>query len=144
MKILSRVALVLLVLVAILIAVIAIQPAEFTIERSVGIAAPPAVIQPNLEDLHAFNAWQPFARMDPNMTVRYDGPESGVGASSSWVSEQMGKGRMTITRVESDREGFARGRPDYRSWLSAWSFQRSITAVSRSQPSTEIVAVERA
>jgi hypothetical protein len=104
MKILSRVALVLLVLVAILIAVIAIQPAEFTIERSVGIAAPPAVIQPNLENLHAFNAWQPFARMDPNMTVSYDGPESGVGASSSWVSKQMGKGRMTITRVETDRE----------------------------------------
>jgi hypothetical protein len=104
MRILARVTLVLLALIAVLVAVIALQPAEFAIERDVVVAAPPAVIQPNLENLHAFNEWQPFARMDPQMTLSYDGPESGVGASSSWTAPQMGKGRMTVTRVEQGRE----------------------------------------
>ena len=42
--------------------------------------------------------------MDPKMTLSYDGPEAGVGASSSWVAPEMGKGRLTITRVEPPRE----------------------------------------
>jgi hypothetical protein len=104
MRILARIGLVLAALLAVLILVIAVQPAEFAIERSKPIEAPPEVVYPHIADLHAFNAWNPFARMDPEMTLRYDGPEAGVGASSSWVAPQMGKGRMTITRVEPDRE----------------------------------------
>ena len=104
MRILARLGLALLILIAVLAIVIALQPAEFTVERSALIQAPPVVIYPHIENLHAFNAWNPFARMDPQMTLSYTGPDSGVGASSSWVAPEMGKGRMTITKVTTDRE----------------------------------------
>jgi uncharacterized protein YndB with AHSA1/START domain len=104
MRILARIGLVLLALAAVLIVVIALQPAEFTIERATRIQAPPDVIYPHIENLHAFNAWNPFAKMDPHMTLSYEGPESGIGASSSWDAPQMGKGRMTVVRVEPPRE----------------------------------------
>ena len=104
MRILSRVGIALLAVLGVLIVVVAIQPAEFAIDRSTVVAAPADVVYPHIENLHAFNAWQPFAHMDPKMEMAYDGPEAGVGAISSWVAPEMGKGRMTITKAEPARE----------------------------------------
>jgi hypothetical protein len=42
--------------------------------------------------------------MDPGMKVTYTGPESGVGASSSWTGPQMGEGRLTVTAARPGRE----------------------------------------
>lgn len=92
----KRIALGLAAALAVLLVVVALQPAAFTVERSRVIAAPPAAIYPHIADLRAMNVWSPWAHMDPKLTMSYDGPPAGVGARSAWQSPQMGDGRMSV------------------------------------------------
>ncbi len=79
---------------------IAMQPAEFRIARSITVSAPPAVLFAQVNDLHAFQVWNPYAKKDPAMKQTYEGPPAGVGAAYAWAGNQeVGTGRMTI--VES-------------------------------------------
>jgi hypothetical protein len=84
----------------VLATVVAMQPEKFLIARSVIIAAEPAALFAQVNDLHAFQVWNPYAKKDPAMKQTYDGPSSGVGAAYAWAGNQeVGTGRMTI--VES-------------------------------------------
>jgi uncharacterized protein YndB with AHSA1/START domain len=80
--------------------VIALQPSEFRITRSAMIPAPVESVFPHVNDLQKWQAWSPWARMDPNCKVTFEGPISGAGAIFSWAgNDQVGTGRMSI--VES-------------------------------------------
>jgi hypothetical protein len=90
--------------VLILVAIVATRPATFVVERSTEIRAPAAVIYPHIASLRAMDAWSPWVKMDPQMRLTHEGSASGVGAVESWVGPQIGSGRMTITRVDPNRE----------------------------------------
>jgi uncharacterized protein YndB with AHSA1/START domain len=83
---------------------VALQPSEFVIERSAAIAAPPEVVYDQIANLRAMDAWSPWVRMDAQLKIAYEGPESGVGARSSWQGPEMGEGRLTVTAVKPARE----------------------------------------
>jgi len=77
--------------------VVAIQPEDFTVTRSASMAARPEVIFAQINDFHKWDAWSPWAKIDPDMKVQYGGPEAGKGASYLWHgNEQAGEGKMTI------------------------------------------------
>ncbi len=78
--------------------VVAMQPGAFTITRSATIAAPPARVFAIVNNMHRWNDWSPWARMDPAMTTTYAGPAAGVGASEHWVGKKVGTGTMTIVK----------------------------------------------
>jgi uncharacterized protein YndB with AHSA1/START domain len=81
--------------------VAALQPADFRVTRSASIAAPPAVVFECVNDLHQWNTWSPWARMDPSSKITYEGPPTGVGASFTWTGgKKVGEGRMTITETQ--------------------------------------------
>jgi Polyketide cyclase / dehydrase and lipid transport len=87
----------------IFIVVTAGQPDEFTISRSANISAPPGKIFPHVNDLHQWEAWSPWAKIDPNAKNSFEGADSGVGAAMSWSgSKKLGEGRMTITGSEAN------------------------------------------
>ncbi len=91
-------------LAAVFLVVVAMQPDQFTIERSTSIAAPPAVPFAAVNDLRRWRQWSPWENRDPNLQREYSGPESGVGASYHWSGDEtVGEGRMTITESEADR-----------------------------------------
>ena len=74
------------------------RPADFRLTRSATIAAPPAVVFAEVNDFHQWEAWSPWAKMDPNATNSYEGPPAGVGAKFSWSgNNKVGEGSMTIT-----------------------------------------------
>jgi uncharacterized protein YndB with AHSA1/START domain len=88
------------VVIAVFAAFVALQPAEFRVERSATISAPPAVVFAQVSDFHAWEAWNPWRKLDPAMTETYAGAPSGVGARYAWAGDgNVGEGRMTI--VES-------------------------------------------
>jgi uncharacterized protein YndB with AHSA1/START domain len=96
----------LLILLVLLIAgfavYIAMQPSEFRVERTVSIAAPPAVVFAHVEDLHKWETWSPWAKLDPKAKVAYAGTPSGKGAAFSWTgNDEVGEGRMTIIESQS-------------------------------------------
>lgn len=86
---------------AVLLAVISLQPATFHFERSLNMAAPPEAAFAQVNDFHAWRAWSPWEKLDPNMQRTYEGAPSGVGAKYAWVgSKEVGEGRMTIEKSE--------------------------------------------
>ena len=86
------------VLVVLFLIVVAMRPSEFTIIRSGAIDAPPGVVFAHVNDFHNWDAWSPWAKLDPGMKQTYEGPAAGTGASYSWEGNgKVGQGRMTIS-----------------------------------------------
>jgi uncharacterized protein YndB with AHSA1/START domain len=94
------------------------QPDEFTSSRSTTLSAPPEAVFPHVNNLHAWEAWSPWAKLDPNAKNSFDGPEAGTGASMRWEgNRKVGVGRMTIT--ESQPGSVIRFRLDFEKPMQA-------------------------
>jgi uncharacterized protein YndB with AHSA1/START domain len=88
--------------VSALIAYVSLQPDSFKVARSALIDAPPERIYPLINDLHEWAAWSPWARLDPEQVVTFEGSPLGAGAIMDWSgNRKVGAGRMKIT--ESSR-----------------------------------------
>jgi hypothetical protein len=86
------------VVIAILAIFIATRPAEFSVSRSANMAVTPAAVFAQLNDFHKWEAWSPWAKMDPNAKSTFEGPSSGEGAKFAWDgNKDVGAGNMTIT-----------------------------------------------
>lgn len=95
---LRKIAIALAVLVLAFVIVVALQPAEFRVERSATVSAPPPVVFEHVNDLHHWTAWSPWEQRDPGMRRSYGGAPAGAGATYAWAgNEEVGEGRMTIT-----------------------------------------------
>ncbi|OQW79997.1 MAG: polyketide cyclase [Proteobacteria bacterium ST_bin11] len=76
------------------------QPDTFQVSRSISMAAPPATVFTQINDLQNWQAWSPWAKLDPNAKHSFSGPQAGAGANMSWAgNNKVGEGSMTI--VES-------------------------------------------
>ncbi len=88
------------VLVVVFVVVVALQPAEFRVARSTLITAAPATVFAKVNDLRTWQAFSPWAKLDPNAKATFAGPETGAGSAFTWVgNSEVGEGTMTI--VES-------------------------------------------
>ncbi len=86
------------VLVVGFVIVVALQPTDFRITRSATIPAPPAVVFAQVNDLHKFQEWSPWAKIDPAAKMNFEGPPAGTGAAYTWAgNKEVGEGRMTVT-----------------------------------------------
>ena len=95
---LIKILLVLAALVAVFLIVAAFQPDSFRVERSATISAPPAIVFAQVNDLHAWQEFSPWAKLDPEAKNTYEGPRAGPGAAFAWSgNSKIGQGRMTIT-----------------------------------------------
>jgi hypothetical protein len=96
-KILLYALVVIVLIVAIFCVVVALQPAHYHVERSATINAPASLVFSQVNDFHKWEAWSPWAKLDPNMKQTYSGAPSGTGAVCSWIgNDQVGEGKMTI------------------------------------------------
>ena len=87
-----------MLIVAAFLVVVAMQPSEFRVERTITIAASPDAVFPHVNDLYKCDAWSPWAKLGPNAKVGFEGPDSGEVASMNWVgNDEVGAGKMTIT-----------------------------------------------
>ncbi len=97
-KILLGIVIVVVVVVAVIAVVAALQPTHYHIERSATINAPTPVVFAQVNDFHKWEAWSPWAKIDPAMKQTCEGAPSGTGAIYTWAgNNQVGEGRMTIT-----------------------------------------------
>ena len=86
--------------VVIFLIVVAMQPGEFRVTRSGAMPAPAAAVFPHVNELRKWEAWSPWARLDPNAKSTFEGPAAGTGAAMAWAgNKNVGEGKMTI--VES-------------------------------------------
>lgn len=98
---LKKILLALTGILLVLCGVIMLQPDTYQVSRTAQIAAPPDKLFPYLNDLHNWDAWSPWSKLDPNVKVEYSGAPSGPGAIYYWTgNDKVGEGRMTITAAQ--------------------------------------------
>jgi uncharacterized protein YndB with AHSA1/START domain len=103
-RIVRKVLIGLAVAVVLLVVVVSTRPSHFKVERTTTIAASPDVVFAQLDDFHAWAAWSPWEKLDPQMKRIFDGRPSGVGAIYAWEgNDKVGEGRMTITDADLPR-----------------------------------------
>jgi uncharacterized protein YndB with AHSA1/START domain len=98
--VLKKVLIGLAVIVVAFLGLVAMQPPDFRIARTTTIDAPPSVVFAQVNDFHKWEAWNPWAKVDPAMKQAYAGAPVGAGAVYTWAgNSEVGEGRMTV--VES-------------------------------------------
>ena len=104
---LKKILLVLVIVVGVLAGIVALQPSTFHIERSATMSAPPAKVFAQVNDFHAWQAWSPWAKLDPAAKVSFEGPAAGEGAVYKWSgNSDVGEGSMTLLESHpNDRIG---------------------------------------
>lgn len=98
----------LLGVVVLILAVLAFatrQPDTFSVERRLVMNAPPEKVFAQINDFHAWEAWSPWAKLDPAMKSTYSGAAQGVGAVYEWSgNSDVGSGRMAIKSATAPSE----------------------------------------
>lgn len=85
------------VLVVGLLIVIALQPSSYRIARSARFTAAPAEVFAQVNDFKAWEAWSPWAKLDPAVKNTFEGPATGTGSVFKWAgNDKVGEGRMTL------------------------------------------------
>lgn len=91
----------------VLAVVIAMRPSEFSVTRSGAISAPPAVVFAQVNNFRNWEAWSPWAKLDPDAKEIFEGPAEGEGAVFRWAgNKDVGEGSMRI--IESRPEELVR------------------------------------
>src|SRR5678816_3781685 len=98
---LKKILLGLLLVIAAILLFATTRPDTFHVERSATIAAPPEVVFAHVAKFGEWNAWSPWAKLDPGMTQSFGGTDGTVGATYDWSGNpKVGKGRMTLAAIE--------------------------------------------
>ena len=93
----KKILLVVAVVVVAFAVFVATRPAAYRVSRSTTIAAPPTVVYAQVADFHRWDAWSPWAKLDPSMKTTFSGPVAAPGSSYAWAgNDKVGEGRMTI------------------------------------------------
>lgn len=88
------------------------RPGEFRITRSLVINSEPAIPYEHVNDLHKWAAWSPWAGIDPNAKITFQGPDTGVGSIMKWDgNKKQGTGIMEI--IESRPNEFIKFRLEF-------------------------------
>ncbi|UYV37078.1 SRPBCC family protein [Rhodobacteraceae bacterium D3-12] len=100
MLFLRRAATLLLALVLLLVVVAYLLPRNVHVVRAIPIDAPPETVFPFVNSLKEGVKWSPWLSRDPNTTLAFSGPESGVGNALEWTSRdpQVSTGKQVITK----------------------------------------------
>lgn len=70
------------VIVAGFMGVVAMRPSEYRVARTATISAPAPAVFAQVNDFHKWEAWNPWAKLDPAMKQTYEGAPAGTGAVS--------------------------------------------------------------
>ena len=98
LKILLAVAAIVVLVVAVFAVIVVMQPSEFRIQRSATIAAPAPAVFAQVNDFHNWEAWSPWAKLDPSAKNLFEGAPASPG---TFVGRQQQSGRGHDDRRES-------------------------------------------
>jgi len=76
------------VVIGVFAVIVAMRPSDFRVERSAVVSAPAPVVFAQVNDLHNWDAWSPFAKLDPAAKQTFEGPRAGTGAALAWAGNK--------------------------------------------------------
>lgn len=87
----------------VLLVIAAIVPANYRVERKAVIHAPTDTVFSQVVDLKRWQQWNPWQAMDPEASNTYTGTMGQTGSSWIWDGEVIGKGKITIRQIDTNR-----------------------------------------
>ena len=95
---LKKILIALAVIAVVFVGYVAMQPSEFRVVRTVTVSAPTPDVFAQVNNFHHWQAWSPWAKLDPAAKATFGGPPGGPGAVFMWAgNDKVGEGRMTLT-----------------------------------------------
>ena len=82
----------------------ATKDGSFDVAKSKTINAPAEMIYNNVKDFKSWKEWGPWMAEDPDIEIAYAEKTEGEGASYSWISDIVGNGSMSTTKVIPNKE----------------------------------------
>jgi effector-binding domain-containing protein len=104
MKVLKIVGIILVALVVLIVLLGIIAPNKYSVERSVIINSPRHLVFAYVSFWRNWQAWSPWAELDPAMKVSIEGVDGEKGAAYKWIGDKTGTGEMLNTGVKEDEE----------------------------------------
>jgi hypothetical protein len=102
-KFVTRLAVLFVSMIAALSLIISLQPSAYSVERSATMAAAPAEVFAQVNDLQAWDAWSPWKKLDPQAKATISNPSAGQGATFTWAGNaEVGEGKLTIVASKLD------------------------------------------
>lgn len=102
-KALKVLAVLAVVIVVLFFGVAAVLPGSYTVERSIEIESPPALVFTQVTDYNTWLEWSPWPKMDPAARQTVTGDPGTVGMTWAWTGEELGVGEMRIEALETNR-----------------------------------------
>ncbi|MFN8155475.1 MAG: SRPBCC family protein, partial [Bacteroidia bacterium] len=102
MKLLKKILLLVVLLLAIAAVIGFLLPGKLTLERTLVMKAPPSVVFNQVNTLKNWENWSPWYKMDPKQKMDFNEIAAGVNASYHWKGEKTMEGTMTIIDSKSD------------------------------------------
>lgn len=92
---------ILLTIIALLVIAMFAIGKDYHFEKSIVINAPAEKVYQHINSSKAFNEWNPWMKLDPNLEVTYTGVSGQVGDKYCWKSEkrEVGNGCQEITAL---------------------------------------------
>jgi len=113
MKILKIVGIIIIVLIVIIGITGMMLSGEAQMERSIVINAPVEKVFKEVNTFKNIFEWSPWTKLDPDMQTEFSGPESGVGAKYSWVSDNPNVGNGMQELVESRENEYVKTKMEF-------------------------------
>lgn len=82
---------------------VAVQPNEYSFNRSRTINAPATLLFQKVNDFKEWPSFSPWMEQDPDANLIYGDITAGEGANYSWNGEILGEGKMTTNAVEVNK-----------------------------------------
>lgn len=92
---------VLLGIIAVIAIAIFVTPEKYKFEKSIVINAPAEKVYQNISSTKAFNQWNPWLKLDPNIKLDYSGTQGEIGDRYCWDSkvDDAGAGCQEIVEL---------------------------------------------
>ena len=92
-------------ILAILIIAMFIIGKKYHFEKSIVINAPIEKVWGNVNSSKAFNQWNPWMKLDPNLKLTYTGNQGEIGDQYCWEgNDEVGKGCHQITALVPNKK----------------------------------------
>ena len=92
-------------IMVLIIVVVVLRRSDFCITRSATISADVPAAFAQVNDFHHWQAWSPWAHLDPAIKNIYEGAPAGTGAIFTWIgNSKAGEGTMTILESRPDTQ----------------------------------------
>ena len=92
---------ILLAILAVLVIAMFVIGEKYHYEKSIVINAPAEKVYSHLNSMKAFNEWNPWMKLDPQLQSTYSGVSGQIGDQHCWTSDKkdVGNGCQEITAL---------------------------------------------